>query len=114
MLFAKFSEREPGTNFFDDITKLNFKTLFFTLNEVKLYLYFTKTYCSTQYFEKPIVVLHESIRSVEHKFEALLQEYEIIFNIIFIYLTNMVSRDQTIKQSESFSLSISFCSLQNT
>ena len=38
MLFAKFSEREPGTHFFDDITKLNFKTSFFKLNEVKLYL----------------------------------------------------------------------------
>ena len=38
MLFAKFSEREPGTHFFDDITKLNFKTSFFKLSEVKLYL----------------------------------------------------------------------------
>ena len=36
--FTKFDERDPGTNFFDDITKSNYDTLYFKPNEVKPYL----------------------------------------------------------------------------
>ena len=36
--FTKFDERDPDTNFFDDITKSSFKTSYFKPNELKLYL----------------------------------------------------------------------------
>ena len=32
--FTKFDERNPGTNFFDDITKSNYETSYFKPNEV--------------------------------------------------------------------------------
>ena len=44
--FTKFDERDPDTNFFDDITKSNFETSYFNSNKVKPYLQ------STQYLEK--------------------------------------------------------------
>ena len=49
--FTKFDERDPDTNFFDDMTKSNFETWYFKPNEVKPYLR------GTQYLEK-LNVLH--------------------------------------------------------
>ena len=36
--FTKFDERDPDTNFFDDMTKPNFETSHFKPNKVKPYL----------------------------------------------------------------------------
>ena len=44
--FTKFHERDPNTNFFDDMTKSTFGTLYFKPNKVKPYLR------STQNLEK--------------------------------------------------------------
>ena len=52
--FTNFDERGPDTNFFHDITKSNYETLYFKPNEVKLFLR------STQYLEK-LNVLHVNI-----------------------------------------------------
>ena len=35
--FTKFDERDPGTNFFDDITKSNFETSYFKPKKLKPY-----------------------------------------------------------------------------
>ena len=35
--FTKFDERDPGTNFFDDITKSNFETSYFKPKKLKSY-----------------------------------------------------------------------------
>ena len=97
--FTMFDERDPDTNFFDDITKSNFETSYFKPNEVKPYLQ------STQYLEK-LNVLHVNIRSIKSNFEnlkALLEECELVFNIIC---------SQKQKQFESFSRGIRFCSLR--
>ena len=75
--FTKFDERDPDTNFFDDVTKSNFETSHFKPNKVKPYLR------STQYLEK-LNVLHVNIRSIKRNFEnlkALLEECELVFNI---------------------------------
>ena len=77
---TKFDERDPDTNFFDDMTKSNFETSYFEPNEVKPYLR------STQYLEK-LNVLHVNIRSIKRNFEnlkALLEECELVFNIICV------------------------------
>ena len=76
--FTKFDERDTDTNFFDDITKSNFETLYFKPNEIK------PNFQSTQYLEK-LNVLHVNIRSIKRNFEnlkALLKECELVFNII--------------------------------
>ena len=52
--FTKFDERDPDTNFFDDITKSNFQASYFKPNEAKSYLR------STQYLEK-LNALHVNI-----------------------------------------------------
>ena len=78
--FTKFDERDPDTNFFDDMTKSNFETSYFKPNEVKPYLR------GTQYLEK-LNVLHIVIRSIKRHFEnlkALLEECELVFNIICV------------------------------
>ena len=78
--FTKIDERNPGTNFFDDITKSNYETSYFKPNEIKPYLR------STQYLEK-CNVLHVNIRSIKPNFEnlkALLEECELDFNIICV------------------------------
>ena len=78
--FTKFDERDPGTNFFNDMTKSNFQTSYFQPNEVKPRLW------STQYLEK-LNVLHVNIRSIKHNFEkikALLEECELVCNIICV------------------------------
>ena len=36
--FTKFDERHPDTNFFEEMTKSNFETLYFKPNEVKPHL----------------------------------------------------------------------------
>ena len=78
--FTKFDERDRNTNFFDDITKPNFETSYFTPNKVKPYLR------STQYLEK-LNGLHVNIQNIKRKFEnlkALLEECELVFNIICV------------------------------
>ena len=73
-----FDERDPDTNFFDDITKSSFETLYFKQNEVKQY------FRSTQYLQE-LNVLHANIRSIKRNFEnlkSLLEECESVFNII--------------------------------
>ena len=52
--FTKFDEKDPDTNFFDDITKSNLETLHFKPNEVKPYLR------STRHLEK-LDTLHVNI-----------------------------------------------------
>ena len=104
--FTKFDERDPDTNFFDDVTKSNFETSHFKPNKVKPYLR------STQYLEK-LNVLHVNIRSIKRNFEnlkALLEECELVFNITC--LRNIVFKHRTTKQFESFSHGIRFCSLR--
>ena len=83
--FTKFDEIDPDKNFFDDITKSNFETLYFKPNAVKPYLR------STQYLEK-LNVLHVNIQSIKCNFgnlKALLEECELVFNIM-LCLRNMV------------------------
>ena len=43
--FTESDQRDPDTNFFDDVNKSSFETSYFNLNEVKPYLR------STQYLE---------------------------------------------------------------
>ena len=78
--FTKLDERDPDTNFFDDMTKSSFETSYFKPNEVKPYLR------SMQYLEK-LNVLRVNIRSIKRNFEnlkALLEECELVFNIICV------------------------------
>ena len=64
--FTKFDERDPDTNFFDDITKSSFETSsYFKPSELKPY------FQSTQYLEK-LNVLHVNIQSIKRNFKSLL------------------------------------------
>ena len=77
---TKLNERDPDTDLLNDIARSNFETLYFKLNEVKLYLQ------NTQYLEK-LYLLHVNIRSIESNLEnlrGLLEECEFTFNIICI------------------------------
>ena len=73
--FTKYNKRDPGTNFFDDITTSNFETSYVKQNEVKPYLR------STQYLEKRNV-LH--VRSIKRNFKELYWKNVSLFAIEYV------------------------------
>ena len=101
--FTKLDERDPDTNFFDDMTKSNFQTSYFKPNKLKPYL------PCAQYLEK-LNVLYVSICSIKHNFEslkALLEECDLVSSLICASETWRLNTELQNHSNLSLSLSLS-------
>ena len=93
--FTNFDERDPGTNFFDDITKSNFQSSYFKQTK-------QRKNCT---FVKKLNVLHVNIRSIKRNFEnlkALSEKCELVFNIISVLETRFSNTKLQKKSNLSF------------
>ena len=76
--FILNDERDPDTNFFDEVNTPNFDCLYFNTDQIKTFLSETEQYDN-------ISALHVNIRSIKHNFDKLtelLDESKSSFNIV--------------------------------